>query len=129
MVMVPRIAPRPGAASAALDGVKLRPRHHRHPHHRRTMRARARDGMMRYLQVMADPATQLLAEALRLPVQERARLAAELIASVDGEPDSDAEAAWTAEVERRAERALAGQSTGSDWNVVRERIEGSLRSK
>ena len=76
---------------------------------------------------MADPATELLAEALRLPVQERARLAAELIASVDGEPDTDAEAAWVVEVERRAERALAGQSTGTDWEVARGRIEGPIR--
>jgi hypothetical protein len=37
---------------------------------------------------------QLLLEALRLPEEERAALASELIDSVDSEADPDAEAAW-----------------------------------
>ena len=57
---------------------------------------------------MSDATARLLEEALPLDVRERAELAAELIASVDGEPDADADAAWAAEIERRARRALAG---------------------
>lgn len=41
----------------------------------------------------------LEAEALNLPVAERARLIEKLIVSLDAEPDI--EAAWAAEVERR----------------------------
>jgi len=48
---------------------------------------------------MAAP--DMLSEILRLPVNERARLALELIRSLDGEPEADAVAAWDAEIERR----------------------------
>ena len=46
-------------------------------------------------------ATDVLTEILRLPAEERARLALELLRSLDGEPDPDAAAAWEAEIERR----------------------------
>jgi putative addiction module component (TIGR02574 family) len=72
---------------------------------------------------MSDNADRVLQEALQLSTEERARLAAELIASVDGGPDEDAEAAWAAEIERRARRVLAGQSQGEDWEIVLARIE------
>ena len=61
---------------------------------------------------MSNAARHLLEEALRLPLQERAELAAELLASVDGEPDADVDAAWAAEIERRARRVIAGESEG-----------------
>jgi len=48
---------------------------------------------------MAAP--DMLSEILRLPVNERARLALELIRSLDGEPEADPVAAWDAEIERR----------------------------
>ncbi|MBI4509481.1 MAG: addiction module protein [Deltaproteobacteria bacterium] len=65
-------------------------------------------------------------EAMQLSVEERAELAADLIASVDGEPDEDADAAWAAEIERRARRARAGESQGTGWEVVRQRIQDRL---
>ena len=46
-------------------------------------------------------ATDILADILRLPTEERARLALELIRSLDGELDADAAPAWDAEIERR----------------------------
>jgi putative addiction module component (TIGR02574 family) len=46
-------------------------------------------------------APDILADILRLPAEERARLALELIRSLDGEPDADAAQAWDAEIERR----------------------------
>ena len=49
---------------------------------------------------VSDATARLLEEALRLDVRERAELAAELIASVDGEPGADADGAWAAEIER-----------------------------
>ena len=51
---------------------------------------------------MTERARKLLHDAMELPVSERAALAADLIASLDGEPQQDVEAAWAAEVERRA---------------------------
>jgi putative addiction module component (TIGR02574 family) len=50
---------------------------------------------------VGESAKKLLSQALRLSLDERAQLAADLIASIDGEPDEDAEAAWAAEIERR----------------------------
>ena len=71
----------------------------------------------------------LLQQALKLPHTERADVAAELLASLDDEPaDSleEVEKAWATEIERRARRALAGESVGVPWGEVRRRIEGRL---
>ncbi len=68
---------------------------------------------------------QLLGDALQLSTKQRARLAAELLASIDGEIDPDAEVAWAKEIERRARRALAGKSKGAAWSVVKARVRKS----
>jgi putative addiction module component (TIGR02574 family) len=78
---------------------------------------------------MTERSQKLLLEALDLSIKERAELAVELIASVDGGTDADVEAAWAAEIEARARRALAGESKGHDWRAVCEEIEGRLRKK
>ena len=43
-----------------------------------------------------------------LPAEDRARLAVELIRSLDGEPDTRAAEAWDAEIERRGSEVDAG---------------------
>ncbi|MGE3842913.1 MAG: addiction module protein [Vicinamibacterales bacterium] len=68
-----------------------------------------------------DP-KQLLAEALRLPAEERAALAGELIQSLDSDVDEDAEAAWSAEIRRRVERLDAGVAKTVPWAEARRRI-------
>jgi len=45
--------------------------------------------------------TNMLIEALRLSVEERAKLALELLRSLDGEPDPDTQPSWDTEIERR----------------------------
>jgi putative addiction module component (TIGR02574 family) len=50
----------------------------------------------------------MLAEMLRLPIEERAKLALELLRSLDGEADPDAADAWDAEIERRGAEVDAG---------------------
>lgn len=55
-------------------------------------------------------ATDVLSEILRLPPEERARLALELIRSLDGEQDADAASAWDAEIERRGAEVEAGNA-------------------
>lgn len=62
----------------------------------------------------------LLTDALHLSAAQRAELAAALLASLDGEPDVDADAAWTAELERRAARVMSGEAAGRPWSEVRE---------
>jgi putative addiction module component (TIGR02574 family) len=76
---------------------------------------------------MSDEARHLIEQALNLPVQERAKVISELLASLDEGSDSDADAAWAAEIERRAERALRGESQGKDWDVVLAELEAGRR--
>lgn len=50
----------------------------------------------------------MLAEVLRLPVEERARLALELIRSLDARADAGAVEAWDVEIARRGAELDAG---------------------
>ena len=79
---------------------------------------------------MSQRAQELLREAMALPVQERADLAAELLASLDdaaAEDPAEVEAAWAAEIERRARRVMTGETAGIPWEDVRRRAEAELR--
>jgi putative addiction module component (TIGR02574 family) len=81
---------------------------------------------------MTTRAQELLREALALPIDERADLAAELLASLDGtgtENPADVEAAWAAEIEKRARRVLAWESEGRPWEDVRARADAELRTR
>jgi putative addiction module component (TIGR02574 family) len=81
---------------------------------------------------MSSRAHDLLREALTLPLDERANVAAELLASLDdaaAERPADVEAAWATEIERRARRALADESGGIPWDDVRRRAEAELRQR
>ena len=53
-------------------------------------------------------------------------LAAELLASLDGPADSDAESAWNAEINRRIEAIEAGTIRLEPWDQVKRRIETAL---
>ncbi len=56
---------------------------------------------------------ELQNQVMRLPVRLRARLAEQLIASLDQEPvDADAETLWTVEALRRAEELSTGKVEG-----------------
>jgi putative addiction module component (TIGR02574 family) len=72
---------------------------------------------------MTKPAEVVLAEALRLDPDARAQLAAELLASLDGPGDPDAEAAWQVEIERRVAALEAGNLKLESWKSVKKRIE------
>jgi putative addiction module component (TIGR02574 family) len=74
---------------------------------------------------MAD-AARILDEALALDVAERATLARELIASLDG-IDADADAAWTVEIRRRIDDVEAGTASVEDWEAVRLRLRDPAR--
>jgi hypothetical protein len=76
---------------------------------------------------MSGRAKKLLGEALDLTDEERADVALELVASLDGPKDADAEDAWIVEIERRARRVLADSDGGEDWSAARAEIESKLR--
>ena len=72
---------------------------------------------------MPKATTDVLADALRLAPDARAEIAAELLASLDGPADPDAEAAWDAEIKRRIEAIEAGTIRLEPWSEVKRRIE------
>jgi putative addiction module component (TIGR02574 family) len=71
-----------------------------------------------YDQDVTEQAQAVLATALRLTLEERAQLAAELLASLDGEADEDVDAAWAVEIERRVQRLEEEGSRGRPWQEV-----------
>jgi len=71
---------------------------------------------------MSISAEALLDSALKLRREDRARIAAELIASLDGVPEAGVEAAWDAEVERRIELAEQGQTQLLDWDAIKAEV-------
>ncbi len=75
---------------------------------------------------MTQAAAAVLAEALRLDEHARAELAAELLASLDGPADPDAETQWADEIERRVAAIEAGAATLEPWGDVRRRIERNV---
>ena len=80
----------------------------------------------RKIKVMTKPMTSLLADALRLDDDARAELAAELLASLDGPADPDAEQAWNVEIERRITAIEAGSIPLEPWDQVKRRIERDI---
>ena len=76
---------------------------------------------------MSERGNSVLDEALKLPEAERARLAAELLASLDGEADDGVEAAWAAEVSRRKEQVRTGAAQMVPWKQVKSEVKAALK--
>jgi putative addiction module component (TIGR02574 family) len=68
---------------------------------------------------------ELLAEALRLPRSERARLTEEMLASFE-EPADQLAVAWAEELERRSRDIGEGRVEAQDWETVRDQITRDL---
>jgi putative addiction module component (TIGR02574 family) len=75
---------------------------------------------------MTKAAEAVLADALRLDLDARAEVAAELLASLDGPSDPGAEAAWAVEIERRVAAIESGTIKLEPWDDVRRRIEQDI---
>ena len=71
---------------------------------------------------------RLLAEALRLPRDERARVAEELLSSLE-EPDEEVAAAWARELERRSREIEEGQVQTVAWETARQQILKELEQR
>ncbi len=76
---------------------------------------------------MSPSAGNLLDTALKLPREDRAKLASELIASLDGEPEAGVATAWDAEVESRVREADAGKARLVDGKTVKAEISKALK--
>ena len=65
-------------------------------------------------------------EALNLSETERAELAYNLVTSLDGPPDADAEKAWDAEILRRLSEIDAGTANLVDRKELQHRIHARM---
>ena len=75
---------------------------------------------------MSATADSILGTVLALPPDERARIAAELIASLDEGEDTGVETAWAAEIERRIAEIESGEAETVSWEEARARIRSKL---
>jgi putative addiction module component (TIGR02574 family) len=78
---------------------------------------------------MTAQSHRLLSDALLLPEKDRAELASQIIASLDGPPDLDAEGLWTEEIARRIRDYEKDPSRAEDWQVVKSRLQKKLWPK
>ena len=75
---------------------------------------------------MSTSADSILGTALTLPSDERARIAAKLIASLDEGEDANVEAAWATEIERRIAEIESGEAETVSWEEARARIQSKI---
>jgi putative addiction module component (TIGR02574 family) len=73
-------------------------------------------------------ARKVFEEALTLEPNDRAQLAAELLASLDDVED-DIETAWAAEIQRRVAEARENPHDDDDWRLVLEDIQREVLSR
>jgi putative addiction module component (TIGR02574 family) len=71
---------------------------------------------------------KLLADALTLSARDRAHLAAQLLASLE-DKESEVEAAWAAEIDRRAAEARENPDDAEDWRAVLDQITQEVLSR
>jgi len=71
---------------------------------------------------------ELLAEALRLTRVDRARVAEELLSSLE-EPDDEVAAAWATELERRSREVAEGRVQPVSWSTARTEILKELEHR
>ena len=76
---------------------------------------------------MALSAKGIRSAAMTLPLEVRARLAHELVLSLESELDDESvEEAWEAEIESRLRRVLSGDYEARDWEASLAQIRSRL---
>lgn len=73
---------------------------------------------------MAKTADDLRTQVLALPAQERARIATELLASLDSEAvdETEVDELWTAETQRRSAMLETGDARTLAWGEIEQRF-------
>ena len=71
---------------------------------------------------------ELLAQVLRLPREDRARLAEEVLTSLE-ESEDEVAAAWAEELDRRSRDVAEGRVQTVDWETARTRILTELHER
>jgi putative addiction module component (TIGR02574 family) len=71
---------------------------------------------------MPRDASEVLKDALALPLEARAALIGSLVDSLDTEVDEDAEEAWRSEIRRRLVEIDSGAAKLVPWDEARRRL-------
>jgi putative addiction module component (TIGR02574 family) len=69
---------------------------------------------------------QIVADAMKLPLRDRVRLAQQLASSLDDEIETDVESLWFAEAERRLEELRSGKVAGIDSDQALQNARKAL---
>lgn len=77
---------------------------------------------------MTRNATILLEEALKLAPEERARIAAELLSSLD-QNDADVKEAWAAEIARRSADAEVNPDDEEEWRAALDDVRREVLAR
>jgi len=77
---------------------------------------------------MTKNAARVLEDALRLDPNDRARIAQELLSSLD-DRDDDVQAAWAVEIARRAAEADADPDSEEDWRSALDDVRREVLSR
>lgn len=77
---------------------------------------------------MTSNASRLLEQALQLSPEDRAKVASELLASLEVE-ESEVQAAWAAEIARRAADAETDPEDEEDWRAALNDIRRDVLSR
>ena len=72
---------------------------------------------------MGKTSQAILEEALKLPSNERAAVAEQLIQSLDPIQETDVEQAWQQEIQRRLGEIENGEATTIPWEEVQNRLK------
>ena len=78
--------------------------------------------------ILAMSLDELLVEVLRLSRQERARVAEQLLSSLE-EPDDEVAVAWATELERRSREIAEGRVQAVDWSTARAHVLSELQAR
>jgi putative addiction module component (TIGR02574 family) len=78
---------------------------------------------------MGVSVTELFKQVLDLDEKDRAALAGLLLSSLDPAPDEGREAAWQAEIVRRAAELDAGSVETISWIELKARLETKLNGR
>ena len=77
---------------------------------------------------MSAAAKEILEATLKLDAKERARIAHEIIVSLDEEPaEEGVEQAWEDELARRADEVDSGAAKLEPWSKVRQELDDIVR--
>ena len=77
---------------------------------------------------MTREASRLLEQALQLRAEDRAKMATQLLASLD-EQQEDVRAAWAGEIKRRLAEADAEPEADEDWRTAIDEIRREVLSR